>query len=380
MAAKHAQILIVEDQLGPRKSLEMILSPYFDVLTVDSGEKALALLQEKPIDVVTLDLRLPDLCGIDVLRQVKRLKGDVEVIIITGYGEFKTALDALHLGASSYLLKPFNMGDVLTAVNRAAGNKKQMDQLKGFLIKIGEMIGAEKALSQGIKLLEEDRSLLESVKQMFERTDHEIEEQRRVSHFDFIRAVIDTVERKDPYAYGHSSRVNYYSYLIAQRLGLTDSEKEALQIGAYMHDIGKLGIDPQIVQKKGEYTAEEMEEIKKHPDIGVNLVAPLNLSPDILALIRHHHEYYTGKGYPDGIGGEDIPLLARIAAVADAFDAMVSDYPYEYRKVLSLEEAVAELKHCSGIQFDPKVVNAMIETIEEEHDRILVKSALFADF
>lgn len=377
---KRPQILIVEDQLGPSKSLEMILSPYFDVLTVDSGEKGLKMLQERPIDVVTLDLRLPDQHGIDVLRQMKRLQGDLEVIIITGYGDFKTALDALHLGASSYLLKPFNMGDVLTAVNRAAAKKKQIDQLKGFLMKIGEMVGAKKEISQGIKLLEQDRSLLENVKNMFERTEQELEQERRVNHFDFIRALIDTVEKRDPYAYGHSSRVNYYSYMIAQRLGLTDSEKEDLQIGAYMHDIGKLGIDPHIIQKRGEYNAEEMEAIKRHPEIGVNLVAPLNLSPNVLALIRHHHEYYIGKGYPDGIGGEDIPLLARIVAVADAFDAMVSDYPYEYRKVLSLEEAVAELDHCSGVQFDPRVVRALTETIEEEHDRILLKSALFSDF
>ncbi len=377
--AKRPQILIVEDQLGPRKSLEMILSPYFDVLTVDSGEKGLKVLQERPVDVVTLDLRLPDQHGIDVLREIKRLHADVEVIIITGYGEFKTALDALHLGASSYLLKPFNMGDVLTAVNRAAGKKRQIDQLKDFLLKIGEVVGVKKEISQGIKLLEEDRSLLENVKKMFERTEQEIEEERRVSHFDFIRALIDTVEKRDPYAYGHSSRVNYYSYLIGQHLGLTDLEKEELQIGAYMHDIGKLGIDPQVIQKTGEYTPEEMDAIKKHPEIGINLVAPLNLSPNVLALIRHHHEYYLGKGYPDGIGGEDIPLLARIVAVADAFDAMVSDYPYEYRKVLSLEEAVGELNHCSGVQFDPRVVKALTETIEEEHDRILLKSALFAD-
>lgn len=380
MMAKRPQILIIEDQLGPRKSLEMILSPFFDVFTVDLGEKALALLGERPIDVVTLDLRLPDLQGIDVLRQIKRLHGDVEVIIITGYGEFKTALDALHLGASSYLLKPFNMGDVLSAVNRAAGKKRQVDQLKEFLVKIGEVVGLKREISHGIKALEEEPALLEKVKQMFERTEQEIEEERRVNHFEFIRALIDTIEKRDPYANGHSSRVNYYSYLIAQRLRLTDLEKEELQIGAYLHDIGKLGVAPQIIQKKGAYTAEEMEAIKKHPEIGIQLVAPLNLSPSILALIRHHHEYYIGQGYPDGISGEDIPLLARIVSVADAFDAMVSDYPYEYRKVLSLEEAVAELKHCSGIQFDPKVVNALIETIEKEHDRILLKSVLLADF
>lgn len=378
--AHRPQVLIVDDQLGPRKSLEMILAPFFDVSTADMGEKALALLKEKQVDVVTLDLRLPDLHGIDVLRQIKRLHGDVEVIIVTGYGDFKTSLDALHLGASSYLMKPFNMGDVLSAVNRAAGKKKQIDQLKVFLFKIGDIVGLDQELSQAVRMIEEDGSLSDRVKTLFERTEREMEEERRVNHFEFIRALIDTIERTDPYAHGHSSRVNYYSYLIGQRLGLTDLEKEELQIGAYLHDIGKLGVDQEIVRKKGKYTAEEIEAIKTHPEIGVRLVAPLNLSPNILALVRHHHEYYIGKGYPDGIGGEDIPLLARIIAVADAFDAMVSDYPYEYRKVLSLEEATAEFKHCSGIQFDPRVVNALIETIEEQHDRILLKSALFADF
>lgn len=378
--SKRARILVVEDQIGPRKSLEMILSPFFEVMSVDSGEKALPLLQNQALDLVTLDLRLPGIGGIDLLRQLRRLHVDVEVIIITGYGELATAREAISLGASCYLLKPFNFGDVLSAVNRAVEKKKQVDRLKDFLGQLGVMVGLQVEVEAGIKKLKDDPSLLEKVKKMFDQTEQELEEQKRMNQFEFFRVLIDTIEKKDPYAQGHSGRVNYYANLIAQRLNLSEQEKEDLQIGTYLHDIGKLGIDTEIVRKKEKYTAEEMEVIKKHTEIGTSLVAPLSLSPGILSIIRHHHEHFVGGGYPDGIQGGEISLLARIVSVADAFDAMVSDYPYEYRKVLSLDEAVNELKYCTHVQFDPDVVNALLHVIQQEKEKIILKSTLFSNF
>ena len=376
---KRARILIVEDQLGPRKSLEMTLSPFFEIFSVESGSEALSLLEKEQIDVATLDLQLPGISGIDILRQMRRLYGDLEVIIITGYGNLTTATEAMSLGASCYLLKPFDFGEVLTAVNRAVEKKRQVDRLKGFLVEIGAIVGLQTEPGKGIEKLKEDRSLLEKVRKMFDQSGQELENTKRMNHFEFFRILIETIEKKDPYAQGHSSRVNYYSNLIAQRLSLTPQEKEDLQIGTYLHDIGKLGIDTQTLRKKGKYTPEELKIMKKHTEIGVNLVSPLLLSPDVLAIIRHHHEHYFGNGYPDGIQAKGISILARIVAVADAFDAMISDYPYEYKKALSLEEAASELKHCAHVQFDPDVVNAFILTIEEDREKLLLKSSIFSD-
>ncbi|HZR45296.1 MAG TPA: HD domain-containing phosphohydrolase [Candidatus Manganitrophaceae bacterium] len=376
---KRARILIVDDQLGPRKSLEMILSPFYEIFGVESGDKALRLLQEQKIDVVTLDLRMPGMDGIEVLRHIKRVHGDIEVIIITGFGELSTAREAINLGAACYLLKPFNFGDVLSAVNRAVEKKKQVDRLKNFLTEVGAIVGFDVEIGKGIRHLNDDPSLLEKVKEALNQTDQEAEAARQMNYFEFFRVLIETIESKDPYAQGHSSRVHYYANLIAQRLQLSQQEKEELQIGSYLHDIGKLGVEPKIIRKKEKYTPEELELIRKHTEIGATLVAPLSLSQNVLEVIRHHHEHYAGDGYPDGIRGQELSIVTRIVSVADAFDAMVSDYPYEYRKVFSLEEAVAELKRCALVQFDPDVVNALLQTIEEEKEKLILKSSLISN-
>lgn len=376
---KRARILIIDDQLGPRKSLEMILSPFFEIFSVESGDKALRVLQEQKFDVVTLDLRMPGMDGIEILRHIKRVYGDLEVIIITGFGELSTAREAINLGAACYLLKPFNFGEVLSAVNRAVEKKKQVDRLKNFLTEMGGIIGFDVEIGKGIRHLRDDPSLLEKVKKTFDQTDQEMEAAQQMNYFEFFRVLIETIESKDPYAQGHSSRVHYYSNLIAHRLNLSQQEKEELQIGSYLHDIGKLGVEPRIIRKKEKYTPEELELIKKHTETGVALVAPLSLSQNILDVIRHHHEHYAGGGYPDGIQGQQISIVTRIVSVADAFDAMVSDYPYEYRKVFSLEEAVAELKRCAFVQFDPDVVNALLQTIEEEKEKLILKSSLISN-
>ena len=376
---KRARILIVDDQLGPRKSLEMILSPFFEIIGAESGDKALHVLQDQKIDLVTLDIRMPGMNGIEILRHIKRVHGDIEVIIITGFGELSTARDAINLGAAGYLLKPFNFGEVLSAVNRTVEKKKQVDRLKNFLTEVGSMIGFDVEIGKGIRHLKDDPSLLEKVKKTFDQTDQEVEAARQMNYFEFFRVLIETVESKDPYAQGHSSRVHYYANLIAQRLQLSQQEKEELQIGSYLHDIGKLGVEPKVLRKKEKYTAEELELIQKHTETGVALVAPLSLSKNVLDVIRHHHEHYAGDGYPDGIKGSEISIVTRIVSVADAFDAMVSDYPYEYRKVFSLEEAVAELKSCAFVQFDPDVVQALLKTIEEEKEKLLLKSSLISN-
>ena len=356
----------------------MILKVTYNIIFAENALQAREKLEEQDFDLVTLDLRLPDANGVDLLKEIKRVRPDVEVIIITGFGDLKSSMEAIKAGAYSYLLKPYNIGEVLSLVNRAVEKKKHIDLLKEFLTEIGEILDLNSDTGKGITLLKEDKSVLNRVRNLFNRSEAEAEYQKRVNHFDFIRILIETTERDDPYASGHTSRVNYYCSLIAHRLELTDEEKEELQYGAYLHDIGKLGIDQRIMRKRDRYTPEEAEMVKRHPKIGVALVSPLALSKNVLSAIEHHHEFYNGGGYAENVKARDLPLITRIVTVADAFDGMTSDYPCKYRKVLSLEEAVEELKKCSGNQFDPDVVTALLQNIENDKEKIILKSSILS--
>ena len=157
-----------------------------------------------------------------------------------------------------------------------------------------------------------------------------------INFLEFSRVIANTFESKDPYSYDHSGRVNYYANLLAQKLSLSQKEMEELQIATLLHDIGKIGIANTFIFKEGSLTEIELAITRKHPEVGAAIVEPLRLSPLILSVIRHHHEWYGGSGYPDGLVGEEIPYCARIVAIADAYDAMSSDRPY--RKALALKE------------------------------------------
>ena len=183
------------------------------------------------------------------------------------------------------------------------------------------------------------------------------------SYFEIVKALAQAIEAKDPYTHGHSARVMEYSLQIAQKLGLPEEEIKSLKYAAILHDIGKIGVRGYILNNPNGLTIEEYEEVKKHPAIGENIIQPIELLQPIRPLIRHHHEWYNGKGYPDGLSGENIPLGARILTVADAYDAMRSDRPY--RKALSEEKAIQELKHGSGRQFDPQIVEVFLEILKQ---------------
>jgi putative nucleotidyltransferase with HDIG domain len=183
------------------------------------------------------------------------------------------------------------------------------------------------------------------------------------SYFEIVKALAQAIEAKDPYTHGHSERVMQYSVSIAQALNLPKEEIESLRYAAILHDIGKIGVRGIILNNPNGLTASEYDEIKKHTLIGENIIQPIELLQSIRPLIRHHHEWYNGKGYPDGLSGENIPLGARILAVADACDAMESDRPY--RKALTKEVIIQELKQGSGTQFDPKLVEVFLEILKQ---------------
>jgi len=183
-----------------------------------------------------------------------------------------------------------------------------------------------------------------------------------------IKTLISVINAKDRYTYGHVERVVFYSRLLAEKLGLSEEDKKKLVYGAYMHDIGKINIGEEVLNKKMPLNNEEWEVLKQHPANGVEIINPVKSLSYIAPLILHHHERYDGKGYPDNLKGENIPYLARILTVVDSFDAMTSNRPYS--KIKSHSEAIEELKKCRGSQFDSDIADAFIEVIEENKDNI----------
>jgi putative nucleotidyltransferase with HDIG domain len=364
-----ANILIVDDEAGPRESLKMILKPFYGVYTAENGGKAIDIVKSTEIDLVTLDLKMPDLHGTELLREIKKVNGNIEVIIITGFGSLKTAVEGIRFGACDYLLKPFNVSEIVSIINRTIDKKRLYDQLKSFLNELGNLVGLETNLNEVKKNLSEKYAFLEEVKRILNKPHNGNKEEKQVGYLEFAKILADTYESKDIYSKGHSKRVYYYTHLIAKKMGLTPHEIETLEVAAYLHDIGKIGIANKIIFKQDKFTNGEMEVTRKHPTIGVDLVAPIGIPSDVLTVIKHHHEYFDGKGYPEGLRGEEIPLLARVLSVADAFDAMITDRPY--RKALSLGAIALELKRCSGTQFDPQVVQLYLKIMEEEKERLL---------
>ncbi len=193
------------------------------------------------------------------------------------------------------------------------------------------------------------------------------------SYLETIRALIQAVEEKDRYTRGHSERVTIFSLKIAQKLGLDQRQLDIIKYAGYLHDIGKIGIDINILQKKGKLDAAEYDLVKNHPLIGERIIAPIEFLKNVRGCISQHHERYDGFGYPLGIKGTDMGLEARILSVADAYDAMITDRPY--RRAMSKDRALAELRRCSGTQFDPEVVEAFIEVLQTDLEiRALEKS------
>lgn len=178
-----------------------------------------------------------------------------------------------------------------------------------------------------------------------------------------VKSLAAAVDAKDTYTRGHSDRVAMYATLTAERMGLSHEQRIALEMAAYLHDIGKIGVPGEILLKPGRLSEAEMAQMRHHPLIGANILKPVAFPWAITPVVRHHHEAYDGSGYPAGLRGEEIPLLARILTVADSFEAMTSDRPY--RKGFTIPEAIEELKRCSGTQFDPRIVSVFIEVISE---------------
>lgn len=342
---RKGNVLIVDDEVGPRESLGMILNPSFNIYMSEDGPEALKLIKELDIDVVTLDLKMPIMPGEEVLRRIKEYDPTIEVIIITGYGTLKSAVEAIKYNVFDYILKPFNVSDILTTVKRCLERREMSLRIKEFLQTV------EKESKTRIEIYKHITMFLNKVEEFYQPTKGE-------GYLEFVKVLANTLEGNFPIMRGHAERVSYYATLIAEGLRLSQADTRDLQTSVYLHDIGNIGMETPF---KGD--REGFEELPDHPLRGKKMVAPLKLSPQIIEGITYHHERMDGTGFPEGLTGEQIPLFARIIAIADYYDILTTGMPGQ--RALSKQQALAELKSYAGTRFDPALVTVFTKEIHK---------------
>ena len=360
-----ANVLIVDDEIGPRESLRMILKPHYNIFTAENGYSAIQMLRQTEMDVVTLDIRMPGMSGIDTLKEIRLLDPDAMVIIITGYGTLKSAIEAIRYGVFDYIPKPFNVPEIMCIIEKSIQRRKLNLKIKNMLRQRSDPSGMQDAQ------MDSDLLFPKEMKGFTNFGNGEGGPSENQNCLEFSKVLAFTLEEKDPYTSGHSERVCYYSDFISKRLTLNPKDRNEIRVASYLHDIGKIGISNRFINKKGALSSTEWAIIKQHTRKSIELLVPLNLSPNILSYIHHHHERFDGTGYPDGLSEDKIPLGARIIAIADAYDSMTSDRPY--RKPLSNGEAKSELLKYAGKQFDSQLVSIFLDILKEMEEVFLVK-------
>jgi response regulator RpfG family c-di-GMP phosphodiesterase/signal transduction histidine kinase/HPt (histidine-containing phosphotransfer) domain-containing protein len=328
-------ILVVDDDAMNLHIAEKLLQDKFRVDCVDSGEKALAFLRVEQPNMVLLDLHMPGMDGFAVMRQMKADEAyrDIPIIFLTADDDKDTEVRGFREGALDFITKPFVADIMIQRINRIL----ELDRLKKHLQR-------------------------EVDKQTFKAE----ERRRKVERMSLqiVSTLAGTIDAKDKYTNGHSTRVAEYSREIARRMGKSDKEQDDIYYMGLLHDIGKIGIPDGIINKDGALTEEEYQLIKSHPVIGSDILKNISELPNIGIGARSHHERYDGSGYPDGLKGEEIPEEARIIGVADTYDAMTSRR--SYRDVLPQAVVRDEIEACKGKQIDPQIADVMLQMIDAD--------------
>jgi len=330
VVAGSANCLVVDDEPGVRRSLvRMLQAQGFQCFEASSGQEALRVLEtigDTPL--VVSDMRMPELDGLGLLETLRREYPDTSVIMLSGLSETTIAVDCLHRGAADFLLKPISMSELQARVSRALEKRALVLQNRCYQETLERQVQAQARRIQEL--------FLQGV-QMLARA----------------------LEAKDAYTRGHSIRVSQYAVGTAERLGFDGPGLDGIRLGGELHDIGKIGTREAVLHKPGSLTADEFRQITEHPLLGERMLSPLAAEqPDVLRIVRSHHERLDGGGFPDGLRGEKIPIEARIVAVADAFDAMTTRRPY--RESRPPADAMLELRRVAGTQLDPEAVEAFV--------------------
>lgn len=329
------KIIAVDDEAGIIDSLSVFLrKTNYEYVGVTDPVEAIERVRKEHFDLMLLDFMMTPLHGDEVVEEIRKFNKELYILLLTGHKDLAPPLETIkRLDIQGYCEKSDKFDQLLLLIESGIKSIKQMQEIK--------RINAE---------LEETNEKLEQ------------------AYLDSVETLRYTVEAKDPYTRGHSDRVSEFSVLIGKKLGLPEEQLRILRIGGLFHDIGKIGIPDNILQKESKLTDDEYSEIKNHPSIGVHILGSAEIFKDIIPIVKHHHERYDGRGYPSGLKGEEIPYIARIAAVADTFDAMTSKR--SYRDALDLQVVKDEIKRCEGTQFDPEIAEVFLEILNNEYESI----------
>ena len=329
--ARPARILVVDDEQSIARMVDRRLRrDGHHCVLASSGEEALQRLEHDTFDLVVTDVFMPGMTGLELVGRLKSHDPNLQVIVMTAQTEVETAVEALRLNADDYLLKPFDLEQLAHSVGRSIEHRRLQ-----------------------LENQEYRRNLENRVQVQAERLES--------LYLAGIRSLVTALEAKDARTRGHSDRVTRYAGEIAR--GITGVDLPSLAAGSQLHDIGKIGTRDDVLTKPGALTRAEREHIQEHPLIGVRILTPVLDDPIAIAIVRNHHERWDGAGYPDRLAEQEIPVAARIVAVADTLDAITS--PRAYRPARSWDAALAEIGAASGTQFDPMIVDACLTMLAE---------------
>ncbi len=332
---KNYKIIAVDDEEGIIDSLSIFLKRSgYEFVGATNPEQAIEMVKNEHFDLMILDFIMTPIHGDQVVEEIRKFNKELYILLLTGHKDLAPPLDTIRrLDIQGYCEKSDKFDQLLLLIESGIKSIKQMNEIKKI----------NKELADTYEKLE--KAYLESV-----------------------QTLRYTVEAKDSYTRGHSDRVSEYSVLLGKYLNLPEETMNTLRIGGLFHDVGKIGVPDSILQKESKLTDNEYSEIKNHPSIGAHILSTATIFHDIIPIVKHHHEKYDGTGYPGRLQGENIPYLARIAAVADSFDAMTSRRTY--RDSLPIDVVIAEFRKCKGTQFDPKLADVFLDILENHFDEI----------
>ena len=339
-ARKPARVLVVDDEAPVRTMMAASLERQGYIVELASGgREALAALEMNTFNLVLTDIVMQDVDGIALLERIHAQQPNLPVVMVTAVHDISVAIDSMRRGAYDYLLKPFEREQLLSTVERALNHRQALEETQNYHQSLEEMVRARTEML---------RHAMEDLEHSYDVT---------------LEALGDALDLKDSETEGHSKRVTAYAIALARAVGIPPEEIKIIARGAFLHDIGKMAIPDEILRKPGKLTPEEQELMREHCTRGYQMLRKIPFLSGAAEIVFCHQEHYNGKGYPNHLSGREIPIGARIFAVADALDAITSDRPY--RQARGFAEAREEILRCSGTQFDPAVVEVLLKIPDE---------------